>query len=381
MGPLLLVDKSFIQSLSDEETDFLGKHFLVIITPILLREICANLLKFPENPDLSKRKVSSLAHKASTYDAIVCAGAPELCINDLLGNHVPLDSQIPILGGQEIIAENGTKGIVFEESSERKMLRRWSKMDFSDEDLKAAAAHIEFSSYDLEAGRKIMAEEFPMNTVYETMDELVGSIDSYLAEFPRQEYAIEMFMKSLGIQNPYWDLIKVRWKSEGKPKFHDFAPYAHYSCRLASIFWVGVTSGLMPTGKKAKALCDHEYLNYLPFSQVFCSHDRFQRDLAKYCLREDQSFVWGDDLKKDLGDIASCYRNMTKEEKEYYELHYGHYPPPIPDSITGALWRKYMRPWKEKSGNLLISMSEAEKERLSKHMGPIFESLKKIDKT
>jgi hypothetical protein len=57
---------------------------------------------------------------------------------------------------------------------------------------------------------------------------------------------------------------------------------------------------------------------------------------------------------------------MTEEDRKYYELHYGHYPPPIIGSITHALWQEVMRPWTPRSGNLVSEMSDETKKELVK---------------
>jgi hypothetical protein len=364
MGPLLLVDKSFIQSLSEEEIEFLDKHYLVIITPILIQEICANLLKYPDDENLSKTKVSILAKKARGFSAKVVGRAKDICTSSLLGERIELKPCIPISGGREVSAADGTKGIVFEESIESKTLARWAQMEFRDQDLKLAADHIKGASYDLGTSGKAMADEFPRNAKYKTFEELVASIDRNLTEYPGQGETIESCMSVLGLPEPVRVLVRDRWTMMGKPHFRAFAEYAYYWYRLASVFWIGVTSGLIPTSKKAKALCDVQYLNYLPFAHAFCTNDRFQQELSQYFLREEQKFIWGEDLKKDLDIIASCYRHMTEEERKYYELHYGHYPPPIIGSITHILWQNFMRPWTPRSGNLVSEMSDETKKKL-----------------
>jgi len=364
MGPLLLVDKSFIQCLSEEEMDFLNKHYLVIIAPILIQEICANLLKYPDNEGLSKTKVSMLAKRAKGLDAHVIGRANSICAASLLGERIELKPIIPISGGHEVTAPDGSKGVVFEESIERKTLARWARLEFKDQDLRLAAEHIDAASYDLEASGKAMANEFPRNAMYKSLEGLASSIDLYLTKYPRQEEIIESCMTVLGLPEPVRVPIRTRWTEMGKPHFKAFAEYAFYYHKLGSVFWIGVTSGLIPTSKKAKALCDVQYLNYLPFAHVFCSNDRFQQELSNHFLRNDQEFIWGEDLKRDLGTIASCYRRMTEKDREYYALHYGHYPPPIIGSITYGLWQKYMRPWAPLSGNIVSIMSDKKKREL-----------------
>jgi hypothetical protein len=364
MGPLLLVDKSFIQCLSEEEIDFLHRHYLVIITPILIQEICANLLKYPDDKNLSKTKVSILAKKTKGLDAKVIVRADHICTGSLLGERIELKPCIPISGGCEVTAPDGTKGVIFEESIESKTLSRWARMEFRDQDLKLAADHIKAASYDIEMSGKAMADEFPRNAEHRSLEELVASIDHMRAEYPHQEEIIESCMTVLGLPEPARALIRNRWTLMGKPHFRAFAEYAFYFQRLGSVFWIGVTSGLIPTSKKAKALCDVQYLNYLPFAHAFCTNDRFQHELGQHFLREEQEFIWGKDLKKDLGIIASCYGHMTEEERKYYRLHFGNYPPPIMGSITHMLWQKFMKPWTPRSGNLVSEMSEGENQKL-----------------
>jgi hypothetical protein len=171
--------------------------------------------------------------------------------------------------------------------------------------------------------------------------------------------------------------VKVRWEACRQLSFKDFANYAFYCYRLGSIFWVGVTSGLISTSKREKAIIDYEYIYYLPFVHAFCSKDSFHRDFSSFFLRDDQDFIWGEDLKADLQVISSFNKNMTDDEKEYYAINFGHYPPPIPDSITNILWQKHMRPWTPKSGNLAIEMSEDAKKKLADELDNIIDSYKK----
>ena len=43
MGPQTIFDKSFIQSLNFDESTFLWKHYYVVIPPVLIIEILADL--------------------------------------------------------------------------------------------------------------------------------------------------------------------------------------------------------------------------------------------------------------------------------------------------------------------------------------------------
>lgn len=374
MGPFLLVDKSFIQSLSKEEIDFLDRHYMVLLSPILIQEIGANLKKYPDDPSLSKKKVSLLAKKAKGFDARSIDRYELLCHADLLGAGIPLIPQIPRFNGKMIFTEDGTKGVVYEESFEINLLRQWAEMNFSEKDIKIAEEHVNtIRDYDLEKSRQVMAKIYPENTRFRSFDELISWIDHANSSISDQGMLIEAKLRVLRLPKPEQVKIMSRWEKKGKPPFRAFAPYAYYCYRLNSIFWIGITSGLIPTSKKAKVIIDYQYLFYLPFSHAFCSGDNFHRTFSEYFLRCDQEFIWGQDLRSDLHNIFLCYLNMTADEKLYYEKEFGSYPPPMQESITVDLWRKHMRPWTPGSGNLAIDMTNEEKKRLSKRINQIID--------
>jgi len=50
MGPIILLDKSTVQCLSQEEIYFLFKHYYIAIAPILIIEILADLKKNIREP-------------------------------------------------------------------------------------------------------------------------------------------------------------------------------------------------------------------------------------------------------------------------------------------------------------------------------------------
>jgi hypothetical protein len=367
MGPFLLVDKSFIESLSLEEIDVLDKHYTVILAPILLKEICANLLKYPDDENLSKNKVSLISKKAHQFDAKTICHYGNILVADLLGAGVPLKPIIPRTGGRECIAPDGSKGIVFDEPFEDQLLRRWARGIFKDEDYSEAKDHYDKRGYDLDSSGKTMAKTYPRNAKFKSLDDLVAHIDYIYSVFPDQEQVVDSLISITNIAPQDKNAIKTRWKSGIYSNFQNFANYAFYCYRLGSVFWVAVTSGLIPTSKHAKAIIDYEYIYYLPFVHAFCSKDNFHRDLSGYFLRPDQDFIWGDDLKE--------YKNrMTDSDKRLYEIHFDHYPPPLADSITYDIWQKRMRPWTLKSGNLAIEMSEEVRKGLVDKINSIVDS-------
>lgn len=60
MGPMLLLDKSVINGLSNAHCSLLHRYYSPVISPVLIREILSNLAK-KETIEASKELVAGLA--------------------------------------------------------------------------------------------------------------------------------------------------------------------------------------------------------------------------------------------------------------------------------------------------------------------------------
>ncbi|PWU19988.1 MAG: hypothetical protein C5B49_04970 [Bdellovibrio sp.] len=152
--------------------------------------------------------------------------------------------------------------------------------------------------------------------------------------------------------------LKAKWEAEGRPDFKQFAQYANYCGRVFALYFLGVTAGLVLTGKKHKTLIDIVYFHYLPFVQIFCSGDKFHRDHFHYFAREDQRFIWGPNLKEDLKQIVAYRKSLCREDRLKYDKELGSYPHFLLNSVTREMWERYCRPWTPVSGNRAIGKSD-----------------------
>jgi hypothetical protein len=105
---------------------------------------------------------------------------------------------------------------------------------------------------------------------------------------------------------------------------------------------------------------DVEYLHYTPFAFVFCSGDKLHRQLAPLILRNDQSFVDGQEMREALNAIAVARK--TAAESELRE-----------NSLIWKLWQKH---WgKPPRRAMHTAISDEESQRIMEQMKPIIESL------
>ena len=102
MGPQLLLDKSALEALSDDEILFMCKHYLVVVARVLILEILGDLKKFPDDAEKSVRRVCMLAEKTSAYDAFITENCRTLLAGNLLGYEVTMDGRPQRVDGTPI---------------------------------------------------------------------------------------------------------------------------------------------------------------------------------------------------------------------------------------------------------------------------------------
>lgn len=83
LKPIVIVDKSFLQSLSHREASILKTHFRILITPIFVREMISDIEKYKEDNAGALERLRILADKIggggqySVADALCHWGRPD----------------------------------------------------------------------------------------------------------------------------------------------------------------------------------------------------------------------------------------------------------------------------------------------------------------
>lgn len=125
-----------------------------------------------------------------------------------------------------------------------------------------------------------------------------------------------------------------------------FAPYAAHVLTVDALFHIALASGLISSDRPSNRV-DMAYLYYLPFCMVFVSSDNLHRQGAPLLLREDQSFIWGPDLKRALSALDKHYSALPESEKEKGIMQIAPYPPTEIESIVSEAWDKHLPSWRE----------------------------------
>jgi hypothetical protein len=130
-GPHLIFDKSALQCLSLDETNWLDNFFYTVVTPLFFAETLADLEREVGKGKTPEQIVSSLAIKTPDMQSTPCPHHHKLLASVLYGQSLPLDGRIPRDQGQ-VVELDGKKGILYSKSPEEEALDRWYKGEFRD---------------------------------------------------------------------------------------------------------------------------------------------------------------------------------------------------------------------------------------------------------
>src|SRR3990170_2917339 len=128
-GPILLFDKSVLQSLSIDEAVWFDTFYFPCITPLFFVETLADLEKEVQKGRRPEDVVGNLAEKTPIGGGIN-VHHQTLCVNELLGHRFEL-RHVPVFsGGRSATTGDGRRALVFDSPPEMEALKRWKERDF-----------------------------------------------------------------------------------------------------------------------------------------------------------------------------------------------------------------------------------------------------------
>lgn len=344
VGPILLFDKSTLQSLSVDESVWFDTFYYPTITPLFFVETLADLEKEVGEGRTPEQVVGNLAEKTPT------GGHPNvyhetLRLNELLGQPVAM-RHVPIVAGGESFVSGKRRGIVIEQPPEVAALQRWEEADFMEVERAFARAWRQaLSGLDLEAvyrqGRAVIERLGRPRDLAEAKAMAVALLDKRASRSTREAF------ETLPVPDGVRRAILGRWNQQGSPPISEFAPYAAHVLTVDLFFCIGLGADLI-SRQRASNKVDIAYLYYLPFCMAFTSNDNLHARTAPLFLDEDQVFIRGQDLKADLARLDAYYSALPEDVKREGVMSFAHYPPTDGDFITSALWDKLMAPgWRD----------------------------------
>ena len=129
MGPISLFDKSFLQSLSVDESVWFDNFYLVNIPPIFYIETLADLSKKMKRGKTAEQIVGEIASKTPETGGVPNVHHMELYLSSLMGITTTMDGR-PILAGGRPVRHEGKNGFNFDVSPEAKAFGRWQDGEY-----------------------------------------------------------------------------------------------------------------------------------------------------------------------------------------------------------------------------------------------------------
>ena len=345
MGPITLFDKSFLQSLHVDESVWFDNFFYPVICPIFYVETLADLKK-PKLRRSPEEEVGIIANKFPEMHCAPILHHGRMAISNLLGDQVPLTGQIPRVIRRQVKSEN-LKGVVYDPLPEEEAFLRWQSREFHDLEREFASTwRANLESLDL----KRIPDEFrklgisgrnckSSREAKSIADALVNGTDKTLE-------VLGFLFFVLDIPQEGRNLIMERWVAAKFPPLSSFAPYAAHFLTVEIFFQISLEASQISSDRPSNRL-DIAYLYYLPFCQVFVSWDKLHCQCAPLFLRENQTFIWGPELKRSLSVLDQHYSGLPESEQEKGVMHFAPYPPTEIESIVSREWDKYLHGWRE----------------------------------
>lgn len=312
MGPITLFDKSFLQGLSVDEAVWFDHFFYPVIAPLFYVETMADLEKVPKGDRTAEQVVATIAAKTPQMSGGPVYFHRYLAQGALLGHAVPMDGRIPIAYGRTV-SHNGKRATYIDQPPEYVAFQRWQQGRFEHVEYRYAKAWRDYlAQIDLGPLRGAIRANGGVRCrdLGEAKARAVTVVNTLHKSSGRFNTALDV----LGIEGRARVVARDRWKRDGKPSFARFAPYAAYVLTVEMFFHMAVASDLIASTRPSHRI-DIGYLHYLPFCHIFVSTDRLHRGCAPQFTRENQRFVWGQDLKNDLAAINAYYTALGESER------------------------------------------------------------------
>ena len=339
MGPITLFDKSFLQSLTLDESFWFDHFFLAHICPLFYVETLADLEKKPREGRAPEDEVRIIADKFPDN------GAPsvhhsQLYRANMFGHPIPIDGRIVLAGGKNV-REPGKEGVHFEPSPEADAFQRWQHQRFQDvERMYAKGWREEIQSVNLEETTRALKGWGLDGRKCKSLEEAARAARDFAFQLNGLG-GLKLLFNLLGTPEKFREPLVDAWAGFGKVPLGEYAPYAAYVVSVEVFFHLAIAAKLIGEDPK-KHRADIAYMLYLPFCFMFTSSDDLHRRCAPLFLRDDQRFVWGPELKQDLGELNAIYALLPEAERDKGVYTFAPTPPKDRHSLITDLWDRWM---------------------------------------
>jgi hypothetical protein len=351
MGPILIFDKSTLESLNPDEACWLENFFLTNITPPFFTETLADLRKEMRSGQTPEEIVGNLAYKTPVLNSYLNVHHATLCTYELLGHRVEMD-RVPAIAGGVNLTTGDRKGIVYKQSPEEEAFQRWQCGEFLDLERNIARIWRDtLASLDLNGIYKSYQMLFTNRVKPKTLREAKIFTDEFMNDKRNKEQVFHLALTMFCVPaHPQYTVIQrwitQRWNFLDKPLLKDFAPYTTHVVSVDLFFFIAIAADLISRERPSNKI-DLSYLYYLPFCMIFTSNDKLHNRVATLFIKDDQTFISGRSLKEDLRKLDNYYSRLPEDIKAKGIMKFAYYPPTDSAYLVTQLWDKHLPKWRE----------------------------------
>lgn len=337
-GLRIILDKSAVFGLGNEEIDSLDRYFFQVVPQILVNEIIADLTK--ESDRVTKR-IAAHSYRVSGNQGLAFDHRKRL-VASLQGREAPMDGRFMASREKVVRTASGSLAALIETPLEDELLARWERQEFTD------AERVWAQRFRTIAERPLTIEPYLARidsaglsfSIPTSDEELADSVNCILSDIRMVTKLFEILEEDFQVPAAVLREAGKRWQAEGPSSFEEFAPFALF-CLKASFMWHLALSNAQLFGPNKNDRKDLEYSYYLPGTQIFATRDAKQLRLMSILKAAHQSVVNADDLKRDLRRVSEDWNRMSISEKIEINARRGSAPPDADDSLVYQLWRKH----------------------------------------
>jgi len=354
-GPVLIFDKSTLESLSLDEAILLDNFYMSNITPLFYVECLADLeRKMVRMKSTPEQLVGSLAER--TPDSQASANVYHLRILQAeLSGKFDMDTVLlrPFVSGGNLVQLGNSKGMIFQSSEEEQAVHRWARHEFLDLERQIAK------------GWRRMISQIDLNAVPEQMRRVFGpwrkptslqdarSMTNTIIDNIEPELLLRFGLIILGVPEAT-DYVVKDWIANRRKPLREYRPYFIHMLSINIFFGLVLPTQLLRNVKQSHHI-DLAYLYYLPFCAVFSSRDNFHVQVSPLFMHAAQQFVHGDDLKADLKRLNDLYLGLPQEVRDRGLYEFAPAPPDDSTYLTTRLWDAYLPKWRADSKKVDLS--------------------------
>jgi hypothetical protein len=366
MGPILIFDKSSLESLNLDEAVLLDNFYNSVITPLFFVECLADLEKQISSSSTPEQLVGSLADRTPEDSARPNVHHSRILLAEFAGQfNLNEVRRRPLMAGGKAVELEGKKGMLYRRDPESEALSRWRQRQFLEVERNIAKGwrrSLQRVNFDAMTA-SVVSQIGPWRKAKSLAD--ARQLTETIVDSLDPEFLFRFGLDLLG----HGDLaahVVPPWRAKRKPPLRECAPYFIFLLSINIFFCLTQRTQLL-TKAKASHVVDLTYLYYLPFCSVFTSKDNFHAQIAPLFLTDEQSFVNGIELKQDLKRLDSLYSNLPESELKGGLVNFARQPPEDTSFLTTRLWDRHLPDWRKLAKMPPVALTpEQEKELLRK---------------